>query len=107
MLEKSALAELCEESSNNLLLGCLLALPASNHPELCEEQLAEQQWQHHTVLSVSRRRVDAPIRASPVQCSGSVPVFLVYPDVFDADNRPRESKINNLRLDGVLFVPAV
>jgi len=41
----SGLVELCEESSNNLLLSCLLALPSSNHfsGELCEEKLAERQ----------------------------------------------------------------
>lgn len=41
----SGLVELCEESSNNLLLCRLLALPPSNHfsGELCEERLSEKQ----------------------------------------------------------------
>lgn len=41
----SGLVGLCVESSNNLLLRCLLALQPSNRfsAELCEEKLAEQQ----------------------------------------------------------------
>lgn len=41
----SAFVEFCEESSNNLLLCHLLALPSSNRfsGELLEEKLTEQQ----------------------------------------------------------------